>query len=406
MKILFIVPYPPSLIRVRPYNLIRFLAQRGHHITVCTLYANEAEKNDVRHLEDFCQAVITAPMPKWQSFTNSLIALPSSTPLQAVYSWKKRFAEQILNLCKSSNGSANFDVIHVEHLRGSKYGLFLQNALMQSPIPIVWDSVDCISLLFRLALSGNMNVVKRLITQLELQRSESYERDLIGTFSQVCITSKIDQQALETLPRSGSKRAEINILPNGVDLEYFSVGTFDQRKENTLVVSGKMSYHANINMVLHLTKNIMPLIWEQNPSVKLQIVGKDPVKEILVLAENPAIVVTGAVNDIRPFLQQATIALTPIIYGVGIQNKVLEAMACGTPIVSTSQAVTALDVHIGKDILVADDPIEYANHVNELLQNQQHQFQIGAAGRAYVETNHNWLDIAGKLEQIYLRAES
>jgi glycosyltransferase involved in cell wall biosynthesis len=250
-----------------------------------------------------------------------------------------------------------------------------------------------------------MNLAKRWLTRIDLGRTEKYENHLLQQFSQTCVTSKIDQQALIELCDQGKCRAQINLLQNGVDLEYFSPGTFELRKNKTLVVSGKMSYHPNINMVLNLVKNIMPIIWKQDPNVKLQIVGKDPGRKILALSENSAIEVTGTVDDIRPYLKNATIALTPITYGVGIQNKVLEAMACNTPVVSTSQAVSALDVSAGEDILVADDPIDYANLVIGLLQNPNRREKVGLAGRNYVENNHNWLHITEKLEEIYLRAE-
>ena len=103
-----------------------------------------------------------------------------------------------------------------------------------------------------------------------------------------------------------------------------------------------MSYHANIAMTLYLVREILPIVWATNPDVKLWIVGKDPSKELLALQKYQKILVTGRVDDIRPYLRQATLSVSPLLYGAGIQNKILEAMACGTPVVATPLAVSAL----------------------------------------------------------------
>ena len=133
-----------------------------------------------------------------------------------------------------------------------------------------------------------------------------------------------------------------------------------EREPTTLVVSGKMSYHANITMVLKLFTEIMPLIWQQKPDVRVWIVGKDPPKELQALEEPPRVVVTGYVPDIRPYLRAASIALAPLTYGAGIQNKVLEAMACGTPVVSTPLAMSGLETATGAELMVAGNPSEFS----------------------------------------------
>ncbi|NIW43885.1 MAG: glycosyltransferase, partial [Gammaproteobacteria bacterium] len=115
----------------------------------------------------------------------------------------------------------------------------------------------------------------------------------------------------------------------------------------TVVITGKMSYHANITMAVYLAEEIMPRVWAERPGVQLEIVGKDPSPEVQNLGEHKNVSVIGGVPDLRPYIQKATVAAAPILYGVGIQNKVLEAMACGTPVVVTPQAVSAIDVNDG-----------------------------------------------------------
>jgi glycosyltransferase involved in cell wall biosynthesis len=154
-------------------------------------------------------------------------------------------------------------------------------------------------------------------------------------------------------------------------------------------------------MTLHLTQSIMPLVWERRPEVKLWIVGKDPVQEIQALGEHPSVTVTGTVSDIRPYLQQATIAVAPLTYGVGIQNKILEALSCATPVITTPQAISALGVTPGREVLVAQDPRVFAEQILQLLEDPQQQQRIGQAGRLFVETHHKWETITAQLEGTY-----
>jgi len=154
-------------------------------------------------------------------------------------------------------------------------------------------------------------------------------------------------------------------------------------------------------MVLFFVERIMPLIWATNPEVKLCIVGKDPPIIVRKLGENPLITVTGTVSDIRPYLQKATIAIIPLTYGAGIQFKILEAMACATPVVASSKAVISLNAQPGKDVLVANEPNEYAVVINKLLNDINLRQQIGYSGREYVKKNHQWSSIATQLEGVY-----
>jgi polysaccharide biosynthesis protein PslH len=400
MKILFISPYVPNLIRVRPYNLIRYLSKHGHQVTLIALWSDPAEKRDLEDIQQYCHSVYAFELKKIRSYWNCLEALITPDPLQSAYCWAPEAAQQINNLINQPD----FDVIHIEHMRGARYGLMLKNGKQKSrPTPIVWDSVDSISHLFRQASSKSQAVFSRMITTFELSRTEVYESKLLHTFDHVLVTSPADRQAFLALSGGDTMGDHISVLNNGVDLNYFCPDETVQRKKNTLVVSGKLSYHANINMVKFLVKQIMPHVWREKPETRLVIVGKDPPREIAALDERSEITVTGTVKDIRPYLRQATIAVTPITYGAGIQNKVLEAMACGTPVVSTSKAVAALAVVPEKDIIIEDEPVEFAKAILSLLSDREKQQGLGAAGRRFVEKNHNWDRITSELEVIYNR---
>jgi len=393
MRVLFVVPYVPNLVRVRPYHLVRQLSARGHQVTVLTVCTSAEEEKEADALRQLCYKVETVSVSRWRSLWNCLLALPGVTPLQAVYSWQPELLTQIR--------VSDFDVIHVEHLRGSTYGLKLKSQFNGHCPPIVWDSVDCISLLFQQASAQSKRQVSRWLTRFELDRTERYESWLLSQFDRVLVTSPADREAMLALQPGNDARANICVTPNGVDLNYFAPNETLQREPATLVISGKMSYHANVTMTLNLVSDIMPHVWARRPDTKLWIVGKNPTQDILALAENPAITVTGTVNDIRPYLQKATVAVAPIAYGVGIQNKVLEAMACATPVVCTPKAVSALSAVADRDLLVAQEAQTFAEKVLTLIEDPHKQKEVGQAGRGYVERHHQWDAITAQLEETY-----
>ena len=411
MDILFIVPYVPSLIRVRPYNFIRALSSRGHRVSVMTLYTTEAEREDAERLAEMCHAVHALPLPRWRSLWNSLLAIPSSRPLQVDYCWQPNLAQEIDHAL--GNGHVewqSFDVIHVEHLRGVRYALFagqLTTGNGKAVPPIIWDGVDCISLLFREAATKSQKRMGRAVRRFELKRTEKYEAWVAKQLRHILLTSPRDKEFyLSLLPAQDAveKATSMSVVPNGVDLEYFQPGPDNMREAASLVVTGKMSYHANIAMVLHLIEDIMPQVWAYQPEVHLVIVGKDPVKEIRELAQQPQITVTGTVDDMRPYLQRAAVAIAPITYGAGIQNKVLEAMACATAVVASPIAVSAITADAGRDLLVAGNPEEFARCILDLLGNPAKRSRIGLNGRQFVETNHDWVKLAASLESVYRHA--
>jgi glycosyltransferase involved in cell wall biosynthesis len=191
------------------------------------------------------------------------------------------------------------------------------------------------------------------------------------------------------------------VLSNGVDLDNYRRPDRIKKEPDTIIFSGKMSYHANITMAAYLVDEIMPRVWQERPNVRVVIVGKDPSSAIRRFAENPKITVTGTVEDIRPFLWKASVAVVPLIYGAGIQNKILEAMAAGTPVIGTSRTLPALCAVAGKDLLVADTPEAFAAQILLLMANQNLYNEIGHNGLAYVAKYHDWNSIAGQLVEIY-----
>ncbi|MBL8092755.1 MAG: glycosyltransferase [Anaerolineales bacterium] len=396
MRVWYVVPYPPSLIRVRPYNLIRQLSARGHQVTVFTVWADDRERLEADALRPHVQAVRGIHMPRWRSMANSLLAVPGAAPLQSVYGWDEALLDGVSNLEAP-------DIIHVEHLRGARYALRLKDwrSKLKNYVPVVWDSVDCISLLFEQAAGRSRRLMSRMMTRFELGRTRRYEAWLAGQFDRVLVTSPKDQDAFRSLAPSVVAEGRVEVLPNGVALDYFTPDPTHPRDAATLVISGKMSYHANVTMAVQFAQRVFPIVKSARPDVKLVIVGKDPSAEVRALATDPAVTVTGGVPDVRPYLRQATVAAAPIAYGVGIQNKVLEAMAVGTPVVCTPQAVSALQTVDGRDLVVAESETDQAQAIVNLLNDPARAAQIGSAGRAYIERHHDWSRITERLEAIY-----
>jgi sugar transferase (PEP-CTERM/EpsH1 system associated) len=398
MRILFIVPYVPTQIRVRPYNLLRTLRDRGHQVTLATLWTSDAERAELERLKSSSLNVLAARLSRSRALSNCLTVLPAKTPLQAAYCRHPDLLQALRALLRTES----FDIIHVEHLRGVDYGL----ALKSEGIPIVWDSVDCISYLFEQAANHSHSRFGKWISRLELERTRRFEGWLLDQFPAVLVTSTIDKEALVRLAANLHPETErahpdrIRVLSNGVDQRYFSPRE-GRIEPDTLVFSGKMSYHANVTMAMNLVRHILPVVWAERPGAKLTIVGQKPPASVRQLGKDPRVTVTGYVPDIRPYLQQATVAVVPSVYGAGIQNKVLEAMACGTPVVATERAIAALSLIPEQDILVANDTEGFAHQVLRLLGSPELCQTIGANGRDYVKKHHDWSQIGAKLEAIY-----
>ncbi|OGO05386.1 MAG: hypothetical protein A2Y73_05470 [Chloroflexi bacterium RBG_13_56_8] len=389
MRILYITPYVPSRIRIRPYNFIKGLSARGHAITLFALAPGD-ESEYIDDIRPHCQHLEIVQHPLSRILTNCAGSLFSSTPLQAAHGRSPAMRQLIEHTLQKDD----FDLIHVEHLRASEWGRWIQG------VPKVYDSVDCISLLFERTIASSPQITSRFMARLELGRTRRYEGRISSEYDKVLVTSQEDKESLAELMDVDDSPKRVTVVPNGVDLDYFTPLALDRQPE-TLVFTGKMSYHANVASALYLCSEIMPLIWNERPNAQLWIVGKDPAAPIRALAQDYRIKVTGYVPDLRPYLAQATAAVTPIRYGVGIQNKVLEAMALATPVVTTPQACLALSAEPGRHLMAGDSPDAIAQHVLRLLADRELRDRIGASGRAYVEEHHNWLSIAASLEAVY-----
>ena len=395
MNILFVFPYPPSRIRCRGYGFIQQLRHK-HNVVILTQVGTEQELRDAEFLERQGYEIISICESRWRSVMRSGIALLSTYPLQAAYAR----SSQLLNKARQLVTSRHFDIVHVEHLRG-----MASMEVLAAECPLVWDAVDCISQLWQKARAAKTDLKTTVIGLLEQKRTQLYERRLLEKVSHVLAISEGDRQALAVLgglyTNDVVASACIDVVPNGVDLDYFTP-TLESYQPYSMVFSGKMSYHANIAAVHYLYEQIMPLIWKELPMVTLTIVGSKPPKSIQALQSDARISVTGYVDDIRPYIRRTHVMISPLVYSVGMQNKVVEAMALGTPTVISEQSAAALSVRSGYDTLVATNARSFAEQAIDLMTNPSLREAISLQGRRYVERQHDWRLITDRLVDIYL----
>ncbi len=398
MRILFVTPYPASRIRARSYGFITQLAKQ-HSVELLALCANKREMSDIQALQDRGIIANAIYEPHIIRYMRGLTALTSRLPLQVAFDASARLRRAIdIHLLHGQ-----FDLLHVELIR-------VLGALPSIlPVPVVWDAVDCISQLYKQGGQVGITPMLRIIGAGEGRRVRAYEQVQLQRFRHVLVTAERDRQALLAIAQaskagmSGQTTAEITVIPLGIDQQYFQVYDGVRRPE-TLIFSGKMSFHANIAGVSYLVKRILPLIWQKRPTVKLIIAGGDPPAAVRRFATDPRIEVTGYLPDLRSAIARAQIAVCPLPYAVGMQYKVLEAMALGTPVVASTPAVAGLQAIAGRDLLVADEPADFAAAVLNLLENQNQWHRLAAHGVAYIKAYHHFDVIIQQLTDIYAQA--
>lgn len=391
MRLLFISPYVPSPIRVRTYQILRHLAPLGCEITLVALEDAPVSESARAELETWCQEVHVVPLRKPAAALRCLLALPTPTPISVAYCKPPELKKRITELVKTKQ----FDVAHVEHLRASSIRPALGN------LPCVLDAVDCITALQHQMFEQGESAKHKLIAWEEWSKLRSWEPRAYAPFNQLAVTSAYDCHELQLL--DSSLRPEI--VPNGVDLDYFQPVPNQARESDTIIFSGKMSYRANEDAALGFASTLWPRLKEMRPNLRWLIVGSEPSPAIQRLAQDPAIEVTGYVSDIRPYLSRASVAICPLRIGVGIQNKALEAMAMACPVVASPIAGRALQ-HAEDDggIAIAKTEEEFLSACLRFLSDPSCAQATGAAARRFVERHHRWDCAAKRFLELYTQA--
>lgn len=385
MKILFLsqrVPYPPNRgDKITTWRLVDRL-RRDHEVR-CVAFAHDAA--DLKAAADLCEMGIpTTPIPhkeRWKKLC-SLPLFLTKTPLTLGVYGSKELQAKVDELA----GWAD-----MAYAYSSSMGAFLEP---HAHLPRVMHLGELDSDKWRQYADGArfpMNLVYRRESTTLLE----FERRIAHAFTENVLCTPIEQRIFEELIPGASS----TVLRNGVDLEAFHPAPEKAQSEN-LVFTGVMNYHPNVDGCLWFAKEILPRIRERHPDARFTIVGSHATPEIRALGEQECIHVTGFVDNVTDWVQKAVVAVAPLRIARGIQNKVLEAMACGLPVVGTTSATQGVEGQAGRDYLVADDVTLFVDDVCRLLARPERARELGQNARRFVEQNYNWEAVFGHLDTI------
>ena len=389
LRILFVTPYVPSRMRIRPLAFIRELARHGHEVTLVCLAQPAEEIQYLEEVAQYCQEVRCIPVKKTEAYLNSLLSLPTKVPISVAYCKSSAAKKTINQIITKVIDCKEWDLIHTEFIRAVPYTETIRE------IPKIFDAVDSLSLAYQRSLSAPyLSWQKRATAWFELVKMKHYEPEVVKYYDRVLVSSPRDRMVLT------EDHLNVLTLPNGVDLDYFTYSEC-KRDQFSIVFLGKMNYYVNVSSVLWFYNQVFPIIRKKYPQAKFKIVGRNPNRAIRMLSEDSSVEVTGTVADVRPHLANAAVAIGPMLTGSGIQNKILEAMSVGTPCVTTSFVSQALQVQPGRELLVADLADEFARCIIELIGDDDKRSKLGWNGRKYVERYHKWENIGTQLINIY-----
>jgi len=400
MDILFlsqIVPYPPhGGVLQRGYNLIREIGKR-HRIHLLafrhpdTLPTLESVEHGIKELRNHCATVLYVDLWAKKSPLHLSACLGCGllfkTPFSAIAHRSIAFRKHV----RSILSSRPIDLIHVDTIALANY------STLGTGIPRLLTHHNIESMLMARRAEHEERRISRYYLRAQADRLSAYELEWCRKFDANIFMSRIDAQEMEReIPD-----LRTYVIPNGVDVDYFRPSTFDDGPPS-LVYTGGMNMFANRDAVLFFLREIWKPIREEVPDVSFYAVGQDPPGELLQMGRTDShIRITGYVDDVRPYISQASIYVVPLRVGGGTRLKVLDAMAMGKALVSTAIGCEGIEVSPGADIIVENDPAAFARSVVGLLRNRAKREEMGRRARKLVESRYSWIGIGEKLNQAY-----
>jgi sugar transferase (PEP-CTERM/EpsH1 system associated) len=394
MRVLYLtsrLPYPPDRgDRLRAYHFVERLSSE-HEVSLVSFVAREGELDQAAHLRAFCRDIQIVPMSPRRSALTAAANAWRREPLQALYyrsGAMQRLVEQVV--AEAAAEGHPFDAAIAHLFRMAPY---LEHC---TPAYRIVDLTDVISQEIDRSLPYR-GLAWRLIYRVEGPRIRRYERWVAGAFDEVWLISQADRQVLA----AQCPKANLRVVPNGVDASRF-FPIQEVVRPDSLIFVGHLGVLHNIDAVTFLAREILPRVREQVPGCALQIVGASPGK-VQRLASLPGVTVTGFVQDLNRHLNQAAVFVAPLRFAAGVQNKVLEAMAAGRPVVTTSLVNAGLGAQARRDLLVADGADEMAGKIVGLLRDDDLRSRIGQAGLAFVHQAFGWDRVALRMREIQAR---
>lgn len=394
MHILFItdnIPFPPiSGDRIRVYQLLKRIA-RTHRVSIAAPIRNEEEEQSVHVLTEFCQHVLTANLPR----RSPLAHLPglfqtafSGRPLELHFLTSKELQRKIKALLETGQ----IDVVQCEHSRMAHYAdLLPANSAAKTLLTFHNVAAQQFDTIYKITHSL-MPKFRAWLFSLQMRR---WEARCVQTFDRSITVSENDRNLLlQDVPQQ-----HIELVANGVDTQ--ACRPLPRPKGvPTFILIGLMSYQPYSDSAVYFCETILPLIRKTIGEVKVWIVGPNPPLSVKRLEGN-GVVVTGRVPEVTPYYQESCISIVPLRAGGGTRLKILEAMAFGRPVVSTSLGCEGLNVRHEEHLLIADEPQQFADCVLRLLRDDDLYKRIAVNARARVEAEYDWDVLTAQMLHIY-----
>lgn len=377
MRIFYIcqrVPYPPDRgDKIITYHEIRHLSRRYEVHVFCVADGREDLVN-VAGLSGCAASITAAPMARWSGRWRALVSLVTGGPLSVAAMRESRLHANV----RRAAAALKPDLVIVFSSNVAQY------AEDFSGTPRIMHFADLDSMKWR-AYASRSAPPMRWLYALEARRLLAYERRIARDFTHSLVCTEAEARDFRELIPG----APVSVVRNGVDLEYFSpAGT--TRRRGAMVFTGVMDYRPNVDAVCWFCEAMLPLIRRERPDATFTICGSRPSRDVLRLARLPGVTVTGRVPDVRPYLDAAEVFVAPLRLARGIQNKLLEALAMGLPVVTSPAAWRGTEIPAGEGILVADQPETFAAEVLRLLQDDGFRADTARRGRAIVRERYGW----------------
>jgi polysaccharide biosynthesis protein PslH len=368
--------------RLRSFHLLKELA-KTNNVSLVSFADSSITTADVQEMKQYCRRVEAVSFDVKHSAFKYLKSLFTGIPYRVLLYSSSEFAAEV----RTTYAEESFDLVFSEH------PYLAQHIPPGAKCVIAQKDEMMATILKRTAESGSF--IMRLYARTQWKKMWKYEIDLYRRYGVFIAISREDQKLVNDLVPG----IKIPYISNGVDTDFYSPHN-EHEDENGLniVFTGVYSYYPNEQGALFFVQEILPLIRIQYPAIRFFVVGKEPPQSVRNMSSDPSITVTGLVADIRPYIQRASVVVVPLLIGGGTRNKILEAMAMGKAIVSTSIGAEGLEVHNGKDILIADSPQDFANSVMNLLADKEKRRALGNCAREMVLRDYRWEAVGTTLD--------
>ena len=388
VRLLFLsqrVPFPPNRgDKITTWRLVERLA-RHHEVTVMAFAHDEGDEQGAEALRAKGFETITVPLDLRRQKFRSLPTLLTRTPMTLAVYGSNAMQAAVDEKMKTMDGAYAYS---------SSMGAFLLG--QDKPWAMHFAELDSDKWL---QYADRHRWPQSAVYRREWRLLEQFESQVADATIQNVFCTPLEQSIFQDrIPGHPSM-----VLRNGVDLEHFSPRPSEAEPEH-LVFTGVMDYFPNIDGCIHFVKEVLPRVWAEFPGVRLSIVGSRPSKKILRLGATDGVEVTGFVDSTADWMARASIGVAPLRVGRGIQNKVLEAMAMGLPVVGTTSATQGVAAIHGRHYLVADRAEEQAHAIRGLLRDPEARTRLGLAARRFVEENHAWESVFAPLDDLFPEA--